>query len=181
MKAKVTKEMKAMFPYIPSEKLGYEVEYSKYKTERGLMNHLAKMNDEFRKRAEYPDVKCIRMSIEWRKSRTWGYNPHLDGLVVMADGECMRDNDITCSGCGYDKKSTVMADFLNRHLSGMLWRRRNFRTRKPPYGVSYDKGWFPYFDCGVGADSTLSVLKWLGFKLVSSSHGKTWDFYELER
>lgn len=170
-----------MFPFIPAEELNYEVKYSKYKTERGLMNHLAKVNESNRCIIEGPDVKHIRMSIEWRKSPTWGCNPHLTGSVVTTDGECHYDKDVTCSGCGYDKESTVMAEFLNAYLQGMLWRKRNFRTRKPPYGVRYQKGWMPYFEGGVGADCTVSVLKWLGFKLTSSSHGKTWDFYEFHK
>jgi hypothetical protein len=181
MKKKEMKELQKQFPYIPSCELEYEVNSSTYKTERGLMKHLAKVNDECRGKAEQPDVKRIEMTVEWRKSSMWGYNPHLRGYVQFEDGRWESNTDISCGGCGYDKLSTVMADFLNRHLRGMLWRRRNYRTNKPPYGITYQKGWFPHFDGGVGENCTISGLMWLGFKLVSSSHGKTFDTYELVR
>ena len=178
---KATKEMRERFPHIPREMLDYEVEYSKYKTERGLMAYLERKDEECRRIIRQPDVKRITMSIDWRKSSMWGNNPHLEGRIQYATGAWEYESDISCGGCGYDKESTVMADFLNRYLKGMLWRRRNFRKHKPPYGVTFQKGWFPHFDGGVGANCTISVLCWLGFKLVSSSHGKTWDHYELER
>jgi len=182
MKAKkATKEMRQRFQYIPFGQLDFEVEYSKYKTERGLMNHLEDINEQCRRIIEAPDVKRISMSISWARSQMWGMNPHLEGRIQFTDGRWEYVDDISCGGCGYDKLSTVMADFLNRYLKGMLWRKRNFRKHKPPYGVTFSKGWLPRFDGGVGARCTIDVLKWLGFKLVSSSSGKTWDFYELER
>ena len=175
--------MRERFPFIPSGMLDYEVESSKYKTERGLMNHLWDVNEECRRIVEQPRVKRITMSIGWVRSSTWGTNPHLEGRVQLEDGRWEYEGDISCGGCGYDKESTVMADFLNRYLKGELWRRRNFRTNEPPYGLTfYDKGcWFPRFEGGTGASCMIDGLKWLGFKLVSSNHGKTWDFYELER
>lgn len=178
---KVTKEMREQFSYIPSGKLAYEVKYSEYKTERGLMNHLSAVNEGCKRIVEMPDVKYISISVSWTRSRTWGMNPHLEGRIEFSDGRWEYANDISCSGWGYDKLSTVMADFLNRYLTGMLWRKRNFRTNKPPYGVNYMKGWFPYFEGGVGAGCTISVLKWLGFTVVANQSGKTWDYYELKR
>lgn len=173
--------MRERFPHIPRQELDDEVMYSKYKTERGLMAYLERKDEECRRIIEYPDAKRIMMSIEWRRSSTWGNNPHLEGDINFADGSWKHEEDVSCSGCGYDKESTVMARFLNHHLKGMLWRRRNFRKNKPPYGVSFSKGYFPHFNGGVGANCTIHVLEWLGFKVVNSSHGKTWDYYELER
>lgn len=173
--------MREKFPHIPSEMLNYEVEYSKYKTERGLMNHLAEVNEDCKRIVEQPDVKYISMSIEWQRSSTWGMNPHLEGRIETVDGRWDYDKDISCGGCGYDKLSTVMAEFLNNHLKGMLWRRRKFRTHKPPYGVTFSKGWFPHFDGGVGENCTISVLQWLGFKVVCAKSGRTFDYYELKR
>ena len=172
--------MHEQFPFIPKERLTFEVVYSEYKTERGLMNHLAAVNEDFKRIIEQPDVKRISISVEWRKSSMWGLNPHLTGRVQLQNEEWEYDKDITCGGCGYDKLSSVMAEFLNNHLKGMLYRRRNFRTRKPPYGVTFEKGWLPHFDGGVGANCTISVLCWLGFKVTSESHGRTWDTYDLE-
>ncbi len=180
-KTKATREMRARFPYIPKGMLDIKVAKSTYKTERGLMNHLAGVNEDCRRKAEQPDVDRITMSITWRKSRTWGYNPHLEGRVRLANGGWEYEKDISCGGCGYDKESTVMADFLNRYLAGMLWRRRNFRTNMPPYGVSFRAGFLPYFCGGVGARCTLEVLQWLGFRLTTSVHGDGYDYYELER
>ena len=78
--------MRERFPYIPSAMLDYEVEFSKYKTERGLMNHLADVNEDCKRIVEQPDVKYITMSVEWRKSSMWGMNPHLDGRIETVNG-----------------------------------------------------------------------------------------------
>ena len=42
--------------------------------------------------------------IEWRKSRTWGMNPHIS---LGDEREAVR-----VSGCGYCKESTALADCL---------------------------------------------------------------------
>ena len=148
-----------------------------YKSERGMLGYYERENKKWADERLQPDVKRIEMEIEWRRSRTWGNSPHLTGHVVFADGTFDR-GEATASGCGYDKHSTVMAEFLNEHMKGMLW--RAMRRKGSPYGVSMRKGEAPYFEGGVGYESTVAVMKWLGFKC-EEHHGRIYDSYVFTR
>jgi hypothetical protein len=60
-------------------------------------------------------VKEIEISIEWKKSRMWGNNPHLTAWVRFED-ETSEKFCCTASGCGYDKESQVISDVYNEFL-----------------------------------------------------------------
>ena len=70
-------------------------------------------------------IKSITISIEWRKSHMWGFNPHAEAKIEYKksngqDGGFERRNGYTCGGCGYDKKSTVIAQIFNDFLKYKL-------------------------------------------------------------
>jgi hypothetical protein len=99
----------------------------------------------------------ITITIEWKKSRTWGANPHL-----FAEGGGLTDYNkpiSKCSGCGYDKRSTVFGEFLNLRLSRLiqLLKRHkgestDFRDNGLPYGYSlYDGKIHAGMGCGTGS------------------------------
>lgn len=93
------------------------------------------------------------VTIEWRKSRTWGSNPHID-----FGGDC-----VSVSGCGYCKESTALAEAL-RFLGGS------------PEAVSaiWQTG-------GAGVFSVASALKSLGWHLEKITGTTTTDTYRIER
>lgn len=91
-------------------------------------------------------VKSITITIEWRTSRTWGSNPHAEAQVEFQDGTFYRKNGYTCSGCGYDKESTVIAEVFNDFLRYKLYQKRSWKDKingqetNHPYGVYYYSG-----------------------------------------
>ena len=89
--------------------------------------------------------------VEWRKSRTWGRCP-----AVMWHG----DKAAYASGCGYDKLSTVVCEFL-RWLPGT-----------PEHGL---------ISGGAGVRSAIEELAACGWTLIHEYDGKTEDGFRLER
>lgn len=132
-------------------------------------------------------VQSIDISIEWRKSRTWGSNPYLEAFVVFKDGSGQRLN-FTCSGCGYDKESTVIADVFNTVLKYKLWQLSNeqvkggngsFDSGAAPYGIhSYNDGNYRYFGGGIGTNCYYDIAKYIGGKFERVASGKTYDAYK---
>ena len=67
----------------------------------------------FLERVELADtVKSVSIAVEWKRNRTWGYNPTATVEVVTATGGVYRATG-TASGCGYDKETAAVASALN--------------------------------------------------------------------
>lgn len=144
-----------------------------YKTERGYLKHLARLNDEKREEYTRPDIKRAEISISWHRSRTWGYCPSAEMIAHMADGSVITAQ-ASASGWGYDKQSTVVAELLNRAASGMLYRKRaQIAKGRAPYGVSR---WLS-LEGGIGLSCYPSIAQFLGGKM-THKEGKTWDYIE---
>lgn len=167
------------YPFIGKYSIEHELGcvQKNYKTERGFFNHLAKRNAE--KEAVYtmPDIDRLEIKIEWKRSQTWGHNPHAEWRCWFKDGS-FKMGKSSASGYGYDKHSTVVAAAFNAVANGMAWRKRNSR-KKAPYGLRHcgkgaDLGWTPYFEGGIGIDCYRSIAAYLGGKMESHS-GRTWD------
>ncbi len=172
------------FSFIPKDELDYELKNVRkdYKTERGFMNHLTKVNDENKRKLTMSDISELRIDVEWKKSRYWGNCPRAEWRCWFKDGSFMSGSEYA-SGCGYDKLSQVVADVFNKVAKGMAWRKRNSR-KKAPYGLRHvgkcaDKGWPPYFEGGIGSNCYYSIAEYLGGKMVWSE-GKTWDRFDFK-
>lgn len=104
-------------------------------------------------------VRDITINIEWVKSRMWGANPRASARVIYQDGTTDYREGYTCSGYGYDKESTVIAEIFNAFLKYKLYEKRKpvkecrihgKRTKKGywlngecvghPYGITYYGG-----------------------------------------
>lgn len=57
----------------------------------------------------------------------------------------------------------------------MLWDKRRSR-KKSPYGISF-RGYFPYFEGGVGMGCYPSIATFLGGKMEHVASTKTYDKY----
>lgn len=57
--------------------------------------------------AACPAADWLTISVNWTRSKTWGYNPH---AIVTTD---RTNTEGTASGCGYDKESAAVAHALN--------------------------------------------------------------------
>ena len=170
------KELKKMFPYMTEEELESDMQNNEWIKLEKFLEQERKTNEQYRVRAERPDVKELHIDIEWKKSYMWGSNPHAYYRCYFADGS-YESGHFTCKGCGYDKASTVVADVFNACLSGMLWRKRNSK-KKTPYGIRRGNGWyFPNFAGGVGVSCYYSITEFLGGKLANTASGSNYDTY----
>lgn len=167
-------ELKKQFAFISPAQLQFEKEHNSYKTIAGFMKYLQRINAEHEQKAVQPDVRRLVVQITWKKSKIWGYNPHAEYWCTYKNDELVH-GFASCSGCGYDKESTVLARVYNACCIGMLWRKRN--TRKPaPYGVSLN-AFFPYFEGGIGAECYTGITTFLGGTLRKDANGKLFDQY----
>jgi hypothetical protein len=120
-------------------------------------------------------VKEIRFSIEWKKSRMWGYNPHLVAECYHKDGTYTRV-EAKASGCGYDKESQVIADAFNVLLKYKLYEHDEVNEDKMPYGVRI--GSYKGYSGGIGVSCYYSICEFIGGKFEKVASGKTYDAYK---
>lgn len=144
------------------------------KIAKAIEKHALKLE----KLSNQPRVTRIEMMIEWRSSRTWGSNPHLSAKVWGVDGFIGR-METTCSGCGYDKESTVIADVFNAYLRYKLFLVKDLKE-KNPYGVHLkgERTEVPYYDGGIGTDCYYSISEFIGGTFKRTASGKTSTAYE---
>lgn len=118
-------------------------------------------------------VEKMDISIEWRKSRTWGSNPYADTKIWFKDGSFERVS-FTTSGCGYDKESTVIASAFNHVLKYKLYEERE-SFKNPPYGLYFND--YRHFSDGIGTDCYYRISEAIGGKFERLASGKTFDVY----
>ena len=137
-------------------------------------------------------LEYIRINIDWKKSRTWGANPHVE---TWTNNRGFYTG--SASGCGYDKESSAVAETLNQspevlkvlytlaekminengddvyYYTGcgdcISWR------NSIGYGSGYDI--LPYFEGGVGISCFEHILNKCGYKWQIMGSGKMWDCY----
>lgn len=172
------KELKKMFPYMSEKELERDMQNNEWVKLEKFLAQERKTNEDYRIRAERPDVKRLVINIEWKKSYMWGHNPHAYYRCYFADGS-YDSGHFTCKGYGYDKASTVVASVFNACLSGMLWRKRNSK-KSTPYGLRRGKDWyFPNFAGGVGVSCYPSITEFLGGKWEHTNWTDSSDSYEI--
>ncbi len=125
-------------------------------------------------------VKEITISIEWKKSRMWGYNPIAEAIVIFQDGSRERSTTYTASGCGYDKESTVIGQAFNDYMLYKLWNIpfENIANSRPtkvenpaPYGIhAYSEDSRSYGQ-GIGANCYYKISEHV-------ANGKSFDVYK---
>ena len=117
-------------------------------------------------------VKTLHLSIEWKKSRMWGANPHLEARAVHYDGTQTYFNS-TASGYGYDKESEVIAHAFNELLKYKLYELD--ATKEQPYGIRC--GDYKGYSGGIGANCYYNIAEAIGGKFERVATGKTYDAY----
>lgn len=121
-------------------------------------------------------VKSFTIAIEWKRSRMWGNNPHAEAKVEYQDGTFARLDGFTCSGCGYCKESTVIAEIFNALLK---YRLHEIGTKKGkrPYGIYMRKDYKSYSG-GIGTSCYPAIAKFIGGKFETIASGNTFDVYK---
>ena len=169
------KDLKKMFQYMTEEELERDMQNNEWIKLEKFLEQERKKNEGYRQKAEQPDVVRMEINVEWKRSSTWGQNPHAYWHAELANGRRLSGHE-TCGGCGYDKESTVVAEIFEQACIGMLWRMRKTK-KKEPYGCTVKDTWFPHFSGGVGMSCYFSIVEFLGGKMERVASGKTYDNY----
>ena len=149
-------------------------------TDRQVKNRLKKEEIiELAERNQKP-VKELTITIEWKKSYTDGYNPKASVEVKYLDGGYEYKEGYKCSGGGYDKESTVVAQIFNDTLKYKLWELEDDKeaVKNFPYGARFNFEFSPVFEGGVGVLSYYRISEAIGGKFENISSGKTFDVYK---
>ncbi|NBW16660.1 MAG: hypothetical protein EBR82_52655 [Caulobacteraceae bacterium] len=129
---------------------------------------IAKMQKRIEEAKSQPRLESLTITIEWKKSRMWGMNPHATGEAITKEGRRIVGT-AKASGCGYCKRSTVIADLFNQFLRHKLFDESVLTRLKngKPYGISIPKDcdkWLPYFEGGIGEGCYLKISEVIGGK-----------------
>lgn len=156
---------------------GYEKEGF---TQRQIANRLKKELEKEESEKNQKHVKKMTVTIEWKKSPTWGFCPKAEASIYFEDGSFGKVQGYKASGCGYDKESTVFASICNDVLKYSLWNVTEEARKKAPYGVRFNDEYNHYFEGGVGMSCYYNIAEFLGGKLEHTANGKTFDVYTIE-
>ena len=115
-----------------------------------------------------PDFESLTLTVEWKRSATWGANPHAE-LKVWSKGS-FAIYKANANGCGYCKLSAVMADVFNQSLS---LRKLILNSETLCYGMRDTT----FASGGVGLSSLQNAFDVLGYKLKQTASGKTFDVF----
>lgn len=130
---------------------------------------------------EGSNVEYVSISVDWVRSRTWGYNPH--ATIDVKDGEGYHTYEGAASGCGYDKRSAATAQALNcsKSIRKLLWELA-YKERNGDKTYGYYVFTNPHFEGGVGFSCHRNVLQKMGLNCkVYDERGKHNDYYVFER
>lgn len=166
------------FSFIGKEEFRYEIENSTYKTERGLRNHLNRLNDKNKEKAERKDIDSVVIDIDW-KVNIMGNQAVATMRIYYKDGTSdYYPKFARTNGTGWDKASDVMATCCSEAFSGLLWKKRNTK-KNIPNGLSIGNGWFPncHRASGTGVETFYPIAKFLGGNLEQVANTKKYDKY----
>lgn len=152
-------------PDIALKKMTSRILLASSKEHKNVMDKLASAES-----AVNPNT--IEVSVEWRKSRTYGYIPT---ATVRAGGIT---TTAKAGGCGYDKESAAIAYAMNANASVLrVWYDHAERGGKFEYSVNdASKGYLPCMDGGCGMSALQAVFNALGYDM-TSHHRKMYDWY----
>jgi hypothetical protein len=121
------------------------------------------------------------ISIEWKRSRTWGNNP-------TAEASINRNSYTSGSigGCGYDKESTAVAKVINQSEEFLkmmyLVKDANIETsNRDLFGYGSGSGILPRLEGGVGVSCYNRIFNKIGYEFKGIAHGKTYDCYQVNK
>jgi len=123
-------------------------------------------------------VQDLTITIEWKKSQMYGYNPHAQVEVHYEDGTYSFKEGYTCTGCGYDKESTVISQIFNDTLKYKLWELEDKENKDIPYGIRLAFDYNPLFEGGIGANCYYKISEFIGGKFELIANTKTVDVYK---
>ena len=115
------------------------------------------------------------VTVEWVRSRTWGYNPH---ATVYGFNAITKDY---ASGCGYDKESAAIAGAFNANpeIMRILYNHAE-NGGSFPYGVHTFAG-VPAFDGGCGVSVFYHIFDACGYEFKQVVSGDRCRAYKITK
>lgn len=179
------RELQKTYPYLTVARI--KSCRKDYKTERGWLNRLKKLNEESKQKCEAPFVLHLEIDITWKESKTWGLCPHAEARWKSTEGWNYDDKAGSASGCGYDKLSSCVAEVLNKVLTRNLYEKRRLVATKSkvpggvPYGLtSSEYNVAPWIMGGTGISCYPPVIAFLGGKMKCVVESKRFDKYVID-
>ena len=147
-------------------------------TDRRIKNRLKKDIESEDMERNQKHVKEMTITIEWKKSKYYGYCPSASVDVYYKDGTYKHDSGYYAGGCGYDKESTVISEIFSNFLIYKLWDMEDDLEKQgqAPYGIYF--GDYPCYSYGIGTDCYYKISEFIGGKLEHISDTKTSDVYK---
>lgn len=148
-------------------------------TERQLRNRDERFQRKKIEASLQKNVSSIIILVEWKKSRTWGRNPHATANIEYKDGT-YAEGHATASGCGYCKESSVLAEIFNTYLRYKLFQPFSVPLSSLPYGIRLPKEgdkFLPYYEGGIGVNCYSSITEAIGGEWENLAHNKTISSY----
>jgi hypothetical protein len=132
----------------------------------------------------------VKISVEWRKSKTWGANPFAECWATFKDANGNTNSSYFVSGsiggCGYDKLSTAVANCLNQvnEVLKPLYKAKNEAPDKANsdflgYGSGY--GILPHIEGGVGVSCYNRIFNKIGYEFKQVASGKNYDVFMINK
>lgn len=175
------------------------VEYATRRRLKEIDRETIKKQDKLLRARDAEEIKSVSISVDWKRSNTWGYNPT---ATVIING--IYEYRGTASGCGYDKETAAVGTALNQSiiiLKMLYTAKEKALASMPPeeseaakkgyiegcetnrafihYGAGY--GVLPCFEGGVGMTSFRGVFEACGLKCTHTHETKHTDFYYFEK
>lgn len=122
-----------------------------------------------------PRVREMVFSIEWKKNKTWGLNPHLTVKVKYQGKSYFKHiaGKHTCSGSGYSKLDAVLTAAFNVNLRYLLWEYADKLAAMPEATRPSSKG-LP-FNIYLGEYPSVSFSEITGYAITEIVPGATWE------
>jgi len=137
----------------------------------------------------------IHISVDWKKSRTWGHNPTAE-VWLNYDGGNVYARSASIGGCGYDKRSAAVSEALSRlgdnataaldrlvfEGGEKVWKEYVFDKNPVPHlsfsgkGMSTFTGLFPCIGCGAESRKRYAFPK---FVVECDERGAAHDSYHV--
>jgi len=155
--------------------------------EADFSKRLARTIEKIESAENAPELQSIDISVEWKKSRTWGANPTAK-VRTWTGTHNIETETGTASGCGYDKESAAIAGALNSCpsiMSALYEVAEQIGARKEEYRekIGYGSGYsiLPYFEGGVGVSCYYQIFESMGYIMRHTASGKTFDVYTVSK
>lgn len=153
---------------------------------RKQLREEAKRQKKIEEAKAQPRLESLTITIEWKKSRMWGSNPHATAEAITTEGRRIVGTS-KAGGYGYCKRSTVIGDLFNQFLRHKLFEElipvkscRGHEETTIPYGIALPKKgdkWLPYFEGGIGEGCYQNISKAIGGRWESIANTKSVEVY----